>query len=74
MTTRKATTNAKISASPLVVEMYTRLMTGAVAKSNAAARKKYLATKRKEDALYAEISRGVNEDGRGDLRTRSMRW
>ena len=72
MTTRKAT--ATTSASPLVVEMYTRLMTGAVAKSNAAARKKYLAAKRKEDALYAEYSAGRDEEGRGILRMRSMRW
>lgn len=45
--------------------MYTRLMTGAVAKSNAAARKQYLAAKRKEDALYAEISRGVMKKAEG---------
>jgi hypothetical protein len=44
---------------PLVVEMYTRLMTGAVAKSNAAARRAYLLSRRKNDALYAGISRGV---------------
>lgn len=50
---------------PLVVEMYTRLMTGAVAKSNAAARKKYLAAKRKEDPLYAGISRGVMKKAEG---------
>jgi len=61
MTTRKA----KAGASPLVVEMYTRLMTGAVAKSNAGARKKYLAAKRKEDALYGEIPRGVMKKAEG---------
>ena len=44
---------------PLLVEMYTRLMTGAVAKSNAEARKVYLKARRKEDAVYAEISRAV---------------
>jgi len=67
MTTRKATgtAKAKASAMPLVVEMYTRLMTGAVAKSNEAARKKYLAAKRKEDVLYARISRGVMKKAEG---------
>jgi hypothetical protein len=50
---------------PLVVEMYTRLMTGAVAKSNAAARKKYLAAKRKDDALYAGIPRSVMQKAEG---------
>jgi hypothetical protein len=44
---------------PLLVEMYTRLLTGAVAKSNPAARKAYLAAKRKGDAGYAGVSRGV---------------
>ncbi len=44
---------------PLLVEMYTRLMTGAVAKSNPEARKKYLSAKRKTDALYALLSRTV---------------
>jgi len=44
---------------PLVVEMYTRLRTGAVAKSNAEARKAYLEARRKDDAVYAEISRTV---------------
>jgi hypothetical protein len=39
--------------------MYTRLLTGAVAKSNPAARSAYLAAKRKTDASYAGISRGV---------------
>jgi len=42
-----------------VVEMYTRLMTGAVNKSSEVARTAYLAKKRKENALYAGISRGV---------------
>jgi hypothetical protein len=46
-------------ARPLVVEMYTRLLTGAVAKSNAEARKTYLQRRRKEEAVYAGLSRGV---------------
>ena len=50
---------------PLVVEMYTRLLTGAVKKSNAAARKEYLAGKRKGDAAYAGLSRGVLEKALG---------
>lgn len=44
---------------PLVVEMYTRLLTGAVAKSNEGARRKYLLAKKKMDAEYARLSRGV---------------
>jgi hypothetical protein len=44
---------------PLLVEMYTRLMTGAVAKSNEGARRAYLAAKLKGDDLYEGISRGV---------------
>jgi hypothetical protein len=39
--------------------MYTRLLTGAVAKSNAEARRVYLSAKRKADAVYAGISREV---------------
>ncbi|RZU41990.1 hypothetical protein [Edaphobacter modestus] len=39
---------------PLLVEMYTRLLTGAVKKSNAEARKKYLAERR-----YEGLGRGV---------------
>lgn len=56
-------------AQPLLVEMYTRLMTGAVKKSNAEARKVYLAAKKKSDAMYAGLPRGViakalgSEDG-----------
>jgi hypothetical protein len=50
---------------PLLVEMYTRLMTGAVAKSNAEARKKYLAAKRKTDALYALLGRTVVAKAQG---------
>jgi hypothetical protein len=45
---------------PLLVEMYTRLLTGAVKKSNAAARKVYLnARRRAEPGLYGGLSRGV---------------
>ena len=44
---------------PLLLEMYTRLMTGAVAKSNAEARKAYLAAKRKADSFYAAVGRSV---------------
>jgi hypothetical protein len=44
---------------PLLVEMYTRLLTGAVAKSNALARREYLLVKKKMDAAYAGLSRGV---------------
>jgi hypothetical protein len=60
--------NAAIDAKvprPLVVEMYTRLMTGAVAKSNAEARRKYLAAKRKTDALYASLGRAVLSNAQG---------
>ena len=44
---------------PMVVEMYTRLNTGPVRKSNAEARTEYLRKKRREDAAYAALSRGV---------------
>jgi hypothetical protein len=44
---------------PLVVEIYTRLMTGAVNKSSEVARTAYLAKKRKESAMYAGLSRLV---------------
>jgi hypothetical protein len=40
---------------PLVVEMYTRLNTGAVKKSNAEARKTYLAARRRQDAAYSAL-------------------
>ena len=49
----------ELGRAPLVVEIYTRLMTGAVNKSSEAARTAYLAKKRKENALYAGVSRGV---------------
>ena len=54
---------------PLLVEMYTRLLTGAVKKSNPAARKVYLADRRKSEAAYAGLTRKVlaaaegSEDG-----------
>ena len=44
---------------PLLTEMYTRLMTGAVAKSNAEARKRYLAERRRNDALFTDVGRVV---------------
>jgi hypothetical protein len=44
---------------PLVVEMYTRLLTGAVKKSNPVARRQYLLAKKKMDAAYGGLSRGV---------------
>ncbi len=44
---------------PLLVEMYTRLLTGPVKKSNPAARRAYLAARRKNDAAYAALGRGV---------------
>jgi hypothetical protein len=44
---------------PLLVEMYTRLMTGAVAKSNAEARKRYLGARKRTDAVYAPVGRAV---------------
>ncbi|MCU1252449.1 MAG: hypothetical protein JWQ49_5478 [Edaphobacter sp.] len=43
----------------LVVEMYTRLLTGAVKKSNPVARREYLLAKKKSDAAYVGLSRGV---------------
>jgi hypothetical protein len=46
-------------ARPLLVEMYTRLLTGAVAKSNEGARRAYLAAKLRGDAAYQGLSRGV---------------
>jgi hypothetical protein len=49
----------------MVVEIYTRLMTGAVTKNSEAARRGYLAQKRKENVLYAGLSRGVMAKARG---------
>jgi hypothetical protein len=48
----------------MVVEMYTRLNTGPVHKSNPAARAEYLRKKRSEDAAYAALPRGVMEKAR----------
>ena len=55
----------ELKKAPMVVEIYTRLMTGAVNKSSEVARTAYLAKKRKENALYAGISRGVMAKARG---------
>ncbi len=44
---------------PLLVEIYTRLLTGPVAKSNAAARTTYLLARRKSDPAYAAVPRAV---------------
>jgi hypothetical protein len=55
----------KLKRSPMVVEIYTRLMTGAVNKSSEAARTGYLAKKRKENTLYAGLSRDVFAKARG---------
>jgi len=41
---------------PLLVEIYTRLLTGAVKKSNPAARKAYLAERRRADPAYAPLT------------------
>ncbi len=60
---------------PLLLEIYTRLMTGPVAKSNADARKVYLAAKRKVDPLYTALGRtalrvaGSSEDALDALAT-----
>ncbi len=50
---------------PLLVEMYTRLMTGAVAKSNALARKRYLAARKREDPVFAPVGRAVMKKAEG---------
>ena len=47
------------AARPLIVEMYTRLNTGPVRKSNAEARKEYLRLRRAESADYAALGRSV---------------
>jgi hypothetical protein len=51
--------SALASNKPLLVEMYTRLLTGPVKKSNPTARKAYLAARRKTDPAYATLSRDV---------------
>ena len=50
--------------SPMVVEMYSRLNTGPVHKSNPAARAAYLLRKRGEDAAYAALPRNVMQKAR----------
>ena len=52
-------------ARPMLVEIYTRLMTGPVAKSNAEARKAYLAARKKEDPLFADVGRAVLRKAQG---------
>ncbi|WP_263366559.1 hypothetical protein [Edaphobacter bradus] len=52
-------------AHPLVVEIYTRLMTGPVTKSSEPARTEYLKAKRSENPLYATLSRSVLAKARG---------
>lgn len=60
---------AAAQGTPLLVEMYTRLLTGPVKKSNPEARKAYLKRRRGEDPLYAGLRRGAlagalgSEDG-----------
>lgn len=49
---------------PLVVEMYSRLNTGPVHKSNPEKRAEYLLRKRKEDPAYAALPRGVLQTAR----------
>lgn len=44
---------------PLLVEIYTRLLTGPVAKSNPLARKQYLLSRKNADADYSMLPRGV---------------
>jgi hypothetical protein len=44
---------------PLLIEMYTRLMTGAVKKSNPAARRAYLNAYKKADQTYANLPRNA---------------
>lgn len=50
---------------PLVVEMYSRLNTGPVHKSNPIARAAYLLSKRRADPAYATLSRAVLIQARG---------
>ena len=44
---------------PLLIEMYARLLTGPVAKSNAEARKAYLSIKQANDSAYEGLSRPI---------------
>jgi hypothetical protein len=50
---------------PLVVEIYTRLMTGPVIKSSEQARTKYLITKRKENPFFSALPRTILTKARG---------
>jgi len=50
---------------PLLVEMYTRLMTGAVAKSNPTARKRYMSERMRTDAVYGCVGREVLRTAEG---------
>jgi hypothetical protein len=52
--------DASLDRQPLLVEMYTRLLTGAVKKANEAARRVYLTARRKaEPELYGGLTRSV---------------
>jgi hypothetical protein len=52
--------DASLDRQPLLVEMYTRLLTGAVKKANEAARRAYLTARRKaEPELYGGLTRSV---------------
>ena len=53
------------AAKPLLVEMYTRLMTGPVAKSNAVARKAYLKRRLSENPVYAPVGRALLRKAEG---------
>ena len=53
------------AARPLVVEMYSRLNTGPVHKSNPEARARYLAGRRASDAAYKGLPRGVMQRALG---------
>ena len=44
---------------PLVIEMYARLLTGAVKKSSAEARRTYLRSKMREDKFYSTLKRSI---------------
>ena len=54
----KSTLAAK-SPQPLLVEMYTRLLTGPVKKANPLARAEYLKLKRQQDTLYNALTRPI---------------
>ena len=54
-----------VKRAPVVVEIYTRLMTGAVNKSSEVARTAYLAKKRRESAMYAGLVEVGDGEGAG---------